>query len=127
MRGGGRGMGMGRDYHAATPIVDGQTIILAGQSIRAFQVQKQDDAFGTKELWTNSDVSTSFDTPVLGEDKIYGLSGANSLFCLDAKTGKRYARPDEAEARIRALEEELARLRSASSKKPKGKGRQRNS
>jgi len=88
MRGGGRGMGMGRDYHAATPIVDGQTIILAGQSIRAFQVQKQDDAFGTKELWTNSDVSTSFDTPVLGEDKIYGLSGANSLFCLDAKTGK---------------------------------------
>ena len=88
MRGGGRGMGMGRDYHAATPIVDGQTIILSGQSVRAFQIQKQDDALTTKELWSNSDISTSFGTPVLKDDQLYGLSGSNSLFCLDAKTGK---------------------------------------
>ena len=81
-------MGMGRDYHAATPIVDGQTIILSGQTIRALQIQKQDDAFTTKELWSNSDVSTTFGTPVLKDDQIYGLSGSNSLFCLDAKTGK---------------------------------------
>jgi len=49
---------------------------------------------------------------------------------IDAKTGKRYTRPEEAQSmadRIRALEEELARLRGASTKEPKGKGRRRKS
>jgi hypothetical protein len=62
----------------------------------------------------------------------------------DAKTGKRYARPEEAQAaidqlaaeaearqradeRVRALEEELARLRGAEPKAKKGKGRRRKS
>jgi Uma2 family endonuclease len=50
------------------------------------------------------------------------------LRMIDAKTGKRYARPREAQLmadRVGALEEELARLRSASSKEPKGKGRRK--
>ena len=38
------------------------------------------------------------------------------LRVVDKTTGRKYARPDEAEARIRALEEELARL-----KKPRRK------
>jgi outer membrane protein assembly factor BamB len=88
-RRGGGGMGMGgRDYHAATPIVDGQTIILSGASVRAYKLEKQDDASSAKEQWTDSDISTSFNTPVLKDDKIYGLSGSNALFCIDAKTGK---------------------------------------
>ena len=33
------------------------------------------------------------------------------LRVVDKATGRKYARPDEAEARIRALEEELARLK----------------
>ncbi|HWG45620.1 MAG TPA: Uma2 family endonuclease [Gemmataceae bacterium] len=45
------------------------------------------------------------------------------LRVVDAVTGRKYARPDEAEARIRALEEELARLRGASTQEPKKKGR----
>jgi hypothetical protein len=50
------------------------------------------------------------------------------LRVLNAATGKRYARPDEAQAmadRVRELEEELARLRGASSAEKKGKGRRR--
>ena len=87
--GGGGGMGMGgRDYHAATPIIDGQTIILSGASVRAFKIEKQDDALSAKPLWTDSDVSTSFNTPVLKDDKVYGLSGSNALFCIDATSGK---------------------------------------
>lgn len=89
-RGMGRGMGggMGMSYNAATPIIDGQMIILSGQSIRAVKIAKQDDKFTAMPQWTDSDVSTSFNTPVLKDDKIYGLSGSNSLFCVDAKTGK---------------------------------------
>lgn len=52
------------------------------------------------------------------------------LRVLDAKTGKRYARPEEAQAmadRVRALEEELARLHGTSSKTTKRKGRRRKS
>ncbi len=59
------------------------------------------------------------------------------LRVIDAKTGKRYARPDEAQTtadalaaaaeRIRALEEELVRLRGPEPKENKGKGRRRKS
>jgi Uma2 family endonuclease len=48
------------------------------------------------------------------------------LRVVNAQTGERYARPDEAQTmadRVRALEEELARLRGAGPKK--GKGRRR--
>jgi Uma2 family endonuclease len=50
------------------------------------------------------------------------------LRVIDAKSGKRYARPEEAQAaadRVQALEEELARLRGARAKAKKGKGRRR--
>jgi len=77
-----------RDYHAATPIIDGQMIILSGQSVRALKIEKQDDAMAAKEQWSDSDVSTSFNTPVLKEDKVFGLTGQNALFCIDAKSGK---------------------------------------
>jgi Uma2 family endonuclease len=49
---------------------------------------------------------------------------------IDTKTGKRYARPEEAQAladRVRALEEELARLRGSTPGAKKGKGRRRKS
>lgn len=51
------------------------------------------------------------------------------LRVVHAASGKRYARPEEAQAmadRVHALEEELARLRAASPKEPK-KGRRRKS
>jgi hypothetical protein len=47
---------------------------------------------------------------------------------VDARTGRPYARPDEAQLmadRVRTLEEELARLRGTGPKK--GKGRRRKS
>ena len=44
------------------------------------------------------------------EDKIYSQLGRLRL--LNAATGRPYVRPDEAEQRIRTLEEELSRLRA---------------
>jgi Uma2 family endonuclease len=54
------------------------------------------------------------------------LDADGQLRVLDAKTGKRYARPEEAQAtadRVLALEKELARIGSAQAKAKKGKGR----
>ena len=88
--GGVRGMGGGggRDYKASTPIVDGQTIIIAGRGVKAVKLEKDGDKFVAKELWNAPDKTLSFNTPVLKDGKIYGLAGNNELFCVDAKDGK---------------------------------------
>lgn len=82
--GGGRGGG-GRDYKAATPIVDGQSIIIAGRGIKAIQLAKEGDKIVSKELWSNPEKSVIFNTPVLKNGIVYGLTGNNELFAVDTK------------------------------------------
>jgi outer membrane protein assembly factor BamB len=79
-----------RAYNAATPIIDGQTVIYtgAGRGTRAVQVEKQGDGFVTKELWSNPDLAPQFNTPVLRDGFLYGLSNSGNLFCINAKTGQ---------------------------------------
>jgi outer membrane protein assembly factor BamB len=85
--GGGRGGG-GRDYKAATPIVDGQTVILAGRGVKALKFEKQGDKITATETWNNPEKSVQFNTPVLKNGFLYGLAPNNDLFCLNAKDGK---------------------------------------
>lgn len=79
-----------RAYNAATPIVDGDTVIYtgAGRGTKAVKIEKQGDGFSAKELWSNEDLATQFNTPVLKDGLLFGLSNRNNLFCIDAKTGK---------------------------------------
>jgi outer membrane protein assembly factor BamB len=80
----------GRSYNAATPIVDGQTIIFAGsgRGTKAVRIEKNGDAFAAKELWSNPDNAVQFNTPVLKGGQLYGLSQKGDVFCLDAQSGK---------------------------------------
>jgi outer membrane protein assembly factor BamB len=84
---GGRGGG-GRDYKAATPIVDGQTIITSGRGMKAIKLQKEGDNFVSAELWSNPDTSVQFNTPVLKNGLLFGLTQNNQLFCINTKDGK---------------------------------------
>jgi len=79
-----------RAYNAATPIVDGQTVIYtgAGRGTKAVKIEKQEDGFAVKELWSNPDLATQFNTPVLKDGLLFGLSNRGNLFCIDAKSGK---------------------------------------
>jgi outer membrane protein assembly factor BamB len=79
-----------RFYNSATPIVDGQTVIYTGQGrgTKAVRIEKQGDGFAAKELWSNDKLGTGYNTPVLRDGLLFGLSDKGSLFCLDAKTGK---------------------------------------
>jgi outer membrane protein assembly factor BamB len=79
-----------RFYNSATPIADGQTIIYTGQGkgTRAVKIQKQGDGYTTNELWNNADLGTSFNTPVLKEGSLYGLTAAGKLFCINAQNGQ---------------------------------------
>jgi outer membrane protein assembly factor BamB len=77
-------------YNASTPIVDGQTLIYSGSArgTKAVKIEKQGDRLAEKELWSNKEKSVQFNTPVLKNGLLYGLTQSNELFCLNAQTGK---------------------------------------
>ena len=60
----------------------------AGRGTKALKIEKQGDGFAVKEQWSNADLATQFNTPVLRDGLLFGLSDRNNLFCIDAKTGK---------------------------------------
>ena len=76
--------------NSATPVVSGQTVIFtgSGRGIKAVKIEKKDAGFSAKELWNNDKISTTFNTPVLKDGLLFGLSNRGNLFCLDALTGK---------------------------------------
>ena len=79
-----------RAYNAATPIVDGQTVIYtgSGRGTIAVKIEKQNDAFVATELWSNPEVAPQFDTPVLENGLLFGLSDRGNLYCINAQTGQ---------------------------------------
>jgi outer membrane protein assembly factor BamB len=77
-------------YNACTPIIEGQTVIYSGtaRGTKAVKIEKQGDGFKEKELWSNKEKSVQFNTPVVKDGLVYGLTQSNELFCLNAETGK---------------------------------------
>jgi len=77
-------------YNAATPIIDGETVIIAGQNrgTKALRIEKQDASFVAKELWANPQLGVQFNTPLLKGGFLYGLSDRGNFFCINAKTGE---------------------------------------
>ncbi len=86
--GGGMRGGGGRDYKAATPIVDGDVVITAGRGVTAVRLVKEGGKFVGKEVWSNADKTLSFNTPVLKNGLLYGLAGNDEVFCIGVKDGK---------------------------------------
>jgi outer membrane protein assembly factor BamB len=84
-----QGSGMG-GYNAATPIIEGQTIIYtgAGRGAIAVQLEKQRGTFTGKQLWANTEVSPRFCSPVLKDGLLFGLSEKAGFYCINAKTGQ---------------------------------------
>ncbi len=78
-------------YNAATPVVDGQTVYLAGpnRGITALELTDEGDTIASKEVWRNEDEQTTvqYNTPVMVDGMLYGLSNANQLFCVNAEDG----------------------------------------
>ncbi len=80
----------GMAYNAATPLVDGATIIYCGQGrgTRAVKLETQSQGVLGRELWSNADNSVAFNSPVLKDGLIYGLSQRGRFFCLKARNGQ---------------------------------------
>jgi outer membrane protein assembly factor BamB len=79
-----------RAYNAATPIIDGQTVIYTGKGrgTTAVKIEKQGDSFAAKELWKNPDLAPQYTTPVLRDGLLFGLTDGNKLYCINAETGQ---------------------------------------
>jgi outer membrane protein assembly factor BamB len=85
--------GSGYTVNYGTPIVDGQTVIYnaparggSGTSF-AVKIEKKGDGFTATELW-KSKAAYQYNTPVLKDGLLFGLSAEKKFFCMDAKTGK---------------------------------------
>jgi outer membrane protein assembly factor BamB len=85
----GRGMG---GYNASTPLIDGSTLIVAGggRGAKAFKLEKKGDELAATELWSNPERSVVFNSPILKDGRIYGISDKHEFFCIDAKDGKSF-------------------------------------
>jgi outer membrane protein assembly factor BamB len=59
-----------------------------GTGTRAAKIKKDGDNFVTEELWTNSEVGTNFNTPVLKDGMLYGISTDSKFYCMSAENGK---------------------------------------
>jgi outer membrane protein assembly factor BamB len=79
-----------RGYNASTPMVDGQTLIYcgSGRGTKAVKITAGSGGLMAKELWDNPDNSVQFNTPVLSNGYLFGLSARNILFCINAEDGK---------------------------------------
>jgi outer membrane protein assembly factor BamB len=69
--------------------VDGATVIYAGanRGTHAVKVEKAGDGFAARELWNNPELAPQYNTPVVQDGLLFGLSNRGQLFCLNAQTG----------------------------------------
>jgi len=79
-----------RAYNAATPIVDGQRIIYTGaeRGTKMITIEKQGNDYIATEVWSNPDLAVQFNTPVLKDGMLFGLTNMGKLFCMEAQTGE---------------------------------------
>jgi outer membrane protein assembly factor BamB len=77
-------------YNAASPMVDEQTLVFAGptRGITAVKLEKKDAELAASDAWKNGDNSVQFNTPVIRDDLLFGLSNLGSVFCIKTKTGE---------------------------------------
>ena len=76
--------------NSATPVVNGDTVFLAGagRGTTAVRIEASGGKFTTEQLWLNEDLGTTFNTPVLRDGYLYGLSEGGNFYCMDAATGE---------------------------------------
>ena len=77
--------------NSITPIVSGQTVIVAGTGpLFAFAVARRAGQWTTEQIWENTELPLRYTTPVVAGDVLYGFSGRNAgqYYAMDARTGK---------------------------------------
>lgn len=91
-------------YNSETPVaLDGDTVLCSGAGTQAFKVKKDGDTFSVEQAWKKSTASHMYNTPVLKDGLLYGLTSGNKIYCLDAKTGDTLWTDDTARGQCGAI------------------------
>jgi outer membrane protein assembly factor BamB len=77
----------GSRYKAATPIVDGDVVVYLDGPAKAVRLEKQGDKFVDKDVWSNMDSRVEYNTPLLKDGLLFGLSQRNEFFCVRSSDG----------------------------------------
>ena len=79
-----------RYFNCVSPYIDGNIIYYSGQGsgTKAVKVEKSDNNFTTVEIWSNPEVGSKWNTPVLKNGFLYGFSDQKRIYCLNATTGQ---------------------------------------
>jgi len=91
------------NYNAVTPIVNGQTLLIAGPGqagMTALKLAKQGDGLTEEEVWNYADNNLAFNTPVLKDSNVFGLSNGDRLFCINADGSAGWDAPLAAQADV---------------------------
>jgi outer membrane protein assembly factor BamB len=78
-----------RFYSTPTPTYKDNILVVTGQGsgTKAYSLNKT--SWEYEELWSNSELGTSFNTPLIKDGFVYGNEARlGKLFCLDMKTGE---------------------------------------
>ena len=83
-------VGSGMVQIATTPVADQNRVFFTGlnNGVNAIEIKKAGNTFTVNKLWTNPDLSTSYNTPVVKDGFLYGLSNKGRLFCINAANGQ---------------------------------------
>lgn len=83
-------VGTGRVNNAASPVADGNKIYYTGlnNGVNAAEIKKTGNSFTVSKLWTNPEFTTVYNTPVVKDGFLYGISSQSRLFCINASTGQ---------------------------------------
>lgn len=75
--------------HAATPVINGDSIIVNSHTIGlvAIRIQKTTAGFEAKRAWTNPNLKINLSTPVLENRYLYSQGPSRNFICADAETG----------------------------------------
>lgn len=75
--------------HAMTPIVTDDMVIVGsnGVGLLGIRVSKSGGGLAAQRAWNLPSLLIDFSSPVLLDGRVYGLGPANSLFCVDARSG----------------------------------------
>jgi outer membrane protein assembly factor BamB len=82
--------GSGYNDSMVTPIVDGANVIWLAQDggSVAITIEKGQDGFTAKPLWKKGQGAHKYNTPVLHDGLLFGLSPKRTVFCMDAQSGE---------------------------------------
>jgi outer membrane protein assembly factor BamB len=77
-------------YNSASPIIDGQTLIYAGpaKGVTAEKMELKEGKLVPTEAWKHDGTSVQFNTPVLRDGVLYGISNTGSVFAVSTDGGK---------------------------------------